>query len=88
MFKWFADFITYDLSKLSKGSHLAESLNFFLYNVPKIYFLLLIIVFFVAIIRTFLPPERIRKILSHEKEFLGNISSIQTPPGRSRWCRP
>lgn len=75
MFKWFADFVTYDLSKLPKGSHLAESLNFFLYDVPKIYFLLLIIVFFVAIIRTFLPPERIRKILSHEKELLGNISA-------------
>jgi len=75
MFKWLADFITYDLLKLTKGSHFAESLNFFLYDVPKIYFLLIVIVFCVAVIRTFLPPERIRKILSHEKEFMGNISA-------------
>lgn len=75
MFKWFADFITYDLLHLDKGSHLGASLNFFLYDVPKIYFLLIVVVFFVAIIRTFLPPERIRKILSHEKEMLGNVSA-------------
>jgi len=73
MFKLLANFITYKLLSLPKGEHLSESLNFFLYDVPKIYALLLIIVFVVAVIRTFLPPERIRKILSHEKEFLGNI---------------
>lgn len=73
MFKWFADFVTYDLLRLPKGAHLSESLNFFLYDVPKIYVLLIIIVFLVAIVRTFLPPERIRRMLSHKKEFVGNI---------------
>lgn len=73
MFKWFADLVTYDLLRLPKGTHLAESLNFFLYDVPKIYFLLLVIVFLVAIVRTFLPPERIRKMLSHKRELIGNI---------------
>jgi len=75
MFKWFADYVTYGLLHLPPGNHLAESVNFFLYDVPKIYFLLAVIVFFVAIIRTYLPPERIRKILSHEKEFMGNITA-------------
>ncbi|MDD5593317.1 MAG: permease [Candidatus Margulisbacteria bacterium] len=73
MFKWFADTVTYQILNLPKGAHLSESLNFFLYDVPKIYFLLIIIVFFVAIIRTFLPPEKIRRLLSHKKEFIGNI---------------
>ncbi|MFA4857837.1 MAG: permease [Candidatus Margulisiibacteriota bacterium] len=75
MFKWFADYVTYGLLRLAPGDHLADSLNFFLYDVPKIYFLLVIIVFFVALIRTYLPPERIRRILSHEKEFMGNITA-------------
>ena len=75
MFKLFADLITYNLLNLPKGSRLAESLNFFLYDIPKIYFLLATVVFAVAIIRSFFPPERIRDILSHEKEFLGNISA-------------
>jgi len=75
MFKWFADYVTYQLLHLPQGNHLADSLNFFLYDVPKIYFLLAVVVFLVAIIRTYLPPERIRRILSHEKEFIGNITA-------------
>jgi uncharacterized protein len=73
MFKWFADTVTYDLLRLPQGAHLTDSLNFFLYDVPKIYFLLLVIVFLVALVRTFLPPERIRRLLSHKNEFIGNI---------------
>lgn len=73
MFKWFADLITYDLLRLTKGTHLADSLNFFLYDVPKIYFLLIAIIFVVAFIRTYLPPERIRKIVAGRSEFVGNI---------------
>lgn len=75
MFKWLADLITYQVLNLPRGERLSESLNFFIYDIPKIYFLLLTVVFVVAIIRTFLPPERIRKILSHKAEFLGNITA-------------
>lgn len=73
MFKWFADFITYQALALPRGTHLSDSVNFFVYDVPKIYFLLLTVMFVVAIIRSFLPPERIRKLLSHEREIFGNI---------------
>jgi len=73
MFQYIADVITYDILKLAKGTSIASSANFFLYDVPKIYFLLAIIVFVVAVIRTFLPPEKIRALLSHKHEFTGNI---------------
>ena len=73
MFQYIADVITYDILKLTKGTNVASSLNFFLYDVPKIYFLLAVIVFVVATIRTFLPPEKIRAVLSHRHEFTGNI---------------
>jgi uncharacterized protein len=73
MFQYIANVITYDILKLGKGTNVASSLNFFLYDVPKIYFLLAVIVFVVAIIRTFLPPEKIRAMLSHKHEFTGNI---------------
>lgn len=73
MFQYIADVITYDILKLTRGTNVASSLNFFLYDVPKIYFLLAVIVFVVAIVRTFLPPEKIRNILSHKHEFTGNI---------------
>jgi len=73
MFKWFADLITYDLLRLSQGTHLADSLNFFFYDTPKIFFMLLCVIFFVAFLRTFLPPDRIRKIIAGKPEFTGNI---------------
>jgi len=73
MFKFLADLITYDMLRLSRGSHIGDSVNFFFYDVPKIYFLLITIIFVVAIIRTFLPPERIRRILSHKNEYIGNV---------------
>jgi len=73
MFGHFADFITYSLLNLPKGTHLSDSVNFFIYDIPKIYFLLITVMFFVAIIRTFFPAERIRAILSHRREFFGNI---------------
>jgi uncharacterized membrane protein YraQ (UPF0718 family) len=73
MFKWFAGLIAYDVLRLAKGTHLADSLNFFLYDVPKIYFLLIVIIFVVALIRTYLPPERIRSIVAGKSEFAGNI---------------
>ncbi len=73
MFKWFADFVTYDLFRLTRGDHLSDSLNFFLYDVPKIYFLLIIIIFIVALVRTYLPPEKIRSIVSGKSEFVGNV---------------
>ena len=73
MFKWFADLITYDLLRLTKGTQLADSLNFFLYDVPKIYFLLIVIIFVVAFVRTYLPPEKIRQLVAGRSEFVGNI---------------
>jgi uncharacterized protein len=73
MFQYIADVITYDILNLTRGTNVASSLNFFLYDVPKIYFLLAVIVFIVAIIRTFLPPEKIRAMLSRKNEFTGNV---------------
>jgi uncharacterized membrane protein YraQ (UPF0718 family) len=73
MFKWFADLLTYDVFGLQRGARLADSVNFFIYDIPKIYFLLITVVFVVAIIRSFLPQERIKEILSHRGQFVGNI---------------
>jgi hypothetical protein len=73
MFKYIADLLTFQVLRLPEGARITESVNFFLYDIPKIYFLLAVIIFIVAIIRTFLPPEKIRSILSRNNEFAGNI---------------
>ena len=73
MLQAYADFITYSLLNLKKGTHLADALNFFFYDTAKILLMLTAIVFIVAIIRSYFPPEKTKKILSHKREFIGNI---------------
>jgi hypothetical protein len=73
MFKSFADFVVFDLFGLVPGSHLGEALNFFVYDTLKIFFLLSVIIFFVAIIRSWFPPEKTKRILSHKREYVGNV---------------
>ena len=69
----FSDYITYNLLKLEKGTHLADAINFFIYDTIKIFLLLSVIIFIISIIRSYFPPEKTRQILSHKKLFIGNI---------------
>ena len=71
--QWLADRVTYDLIGLAPGSKLGSSVDFFLYDVPKILLMLAVIVFAVAVIRSFFPPEKTRKFLSHSKLYAGNV---------------
>jgi uncharacterized membrane protein YraQ (UPF0718 family) len=68
-----ANWITYQLFKLSPQSHLGSSIAFFLYEVPKVLMLLVAVVFLVGIIRSFFTPERTRQILAGKRESLGNV---------------
>jgi len=71
--KEFADYITYTLLKLEPTSHLGDALNFFIYDTLKIFLLLTTIVYVVAIIRAYFPPVKTKRILSHKREYIGNI---------------
>ncbi len=68
-----SDWLTYGVLGLAEGSHLGASVNFFLYDVPKVLILLAVVVFFVAIIRSFFPPEKTRTYLSHSRLYIGNV---------------
>jgi uncharacterized protein len=73
MIKPIIDWLVYDILKMRSGIHFSEALNFFLYDTIKIFFLLTVIIFTVAIIRTFFSPEKTRAILSHKRSVLGNV---------------
>ncbi|KKP79492.1 MAG: hypothetical protein A2271_02495 [Candidatus Moranbacteria bacterium RIFOXYA12_FULL_35_19] len=73
MLKIFADWLTYSIFNLTPETLLAEAVNFFIFDTIKIFILLAVIIFSVSIIRSFLPPEKIRAILSSEKKYFGNI---------------
>ncbi|MFH1453944.1 MAG: permease [Armatimonadota bacterium] len=68
-----ASWLVFDLLKLEHGSHLGEAVFFFLYEVPKVLMLLLIVVFAVGIIRSFFTVETTRSILAGKFKFTGNI---------------
>ena len=68
-----ARWLTYDLLPITRGSHLGDSIEFFLYDTPKVMMLLFLVVFGVGIIRSFFTPEKTRAFLSGKSEFVGNI---------------
>lgn len=73
MLKTFADYATFTLFNLKPGTHLGEALDFFIYDTIKIFLLLTVIIFVVAIIRSQFPPEKTKQILSHRREYIGNV---------------
>ncbi len=83
MLKQFAAYVVFNLFSLEPGTHLGEAINFFIYDTVKVFFLLTVIIFFVAIIRSYFPPERTRRILSRKRQYLGNglagLLGIVTP---------
>ena len=73
MLNEFSKYVVYDLFKLSEGAQLSGALEFFIYDTIKIFMLLAVIIFAISFVRSFFPSEKTRKILSHKKEFIGNI---------------
>jgi uncharacterized membrane protein YraQ (UPF0718 family) len=69
----FADWVTYTLMGLVKTSPLGSSVNFFIYDSVKVTLLLAVIVFCVAIIRSFITPQKVKKWVAGRTEGVGNI---------------
>jgi len=71
--KILADYLTYRVFSIPPETIFAEAVHFFIYDTIKIFVLLSVIIFAVSIIRSFLPPEKIRTILSHRNKYVGNV---------------
>jgi len=67
------DFIIYTIAGLESNTQLTNAIWFFIYEVPKVLLLLILVVFVVGIIRSYFSPERTRKILGGKSQFTGNI---------------
>ncbi|MCK9438896.1 MAG: permease [Patescibacteria group bacterium] len=79
-----ANYFSYNLFGLLKGSHLGDAVNFFIYDSLKILILLLIINYLMAILRHYLPIEKLRDFLVSKKwygfdYFLAAIFGTITP---------
>lgn len=67
------NFLIYNIIELEKGTHLTESIWFFIFEVPKVMLLLVLIVFIVGVIRSYFSAEKTRKSLEGKSLFTGNI---------------
>ena len=68
-----ARFLSYDLFGLQLESHLGSAVEFFLYDTPKVLMLLILVVFGVGVLRSFITPELTRQILAGRRESTGNV---------------
>jgi len=67
------DWIVGILPGMSNGAPLTEAIRFFIFEFPKVLLLLVLIIFFVGIVRSFFTPERTRKALEGKNTFTGNV---------------
>ena len=65
----FADLATYQWLHIAPHSYLGDTVNFFVYDVIKIGLLLIVINYFMAIVRYYFPMEKVRDMLTKRRWF-------------------
>lgn len=68
-----ADVITFKYFQLNPASHFAKSVHFFIEDTSKIYVLLIIMIYFVAVLRASINIELVRNYLMGKNRFFGYI---------------
>ncbi len=81
--KLFSKWLTYRVFSIEENSLLGNSLEFFIFDILKIFILIFVLIFIVSFIRSYISKERIQKFLSNEKKyfahFLAAVLGIITP---------
>ena len=73
LFTILADFLTYSVFKMEKSSHLASSIHFFIEDTSKIFFLLFIMIYLIALVRAGVDTDRIRNYLKGKNRGIGYV---------------
>src|SRR5512140_2442417 len=69
----FSTWMTYDVFSLTRGSHFASAVEFFIFDAPKVLLLLTLVVFGVGVARSYFTPDRARRILAGKREAAGDV---------------
>ncbi len=67
------NFVVYNWLKLPYESNLSSAIWFFITTLQKIFLLLILVIFFSGIIRSYFSPDKTRKLLEGKSLFLGNV---------------
>ncbi len=73
IFTKLADWLTYSVFGLAADSKLGDAVHFFIEDTTKIFFLLVVMIYVIALIRASLNVERIRDFLAGNNRFFGYI---------------
>ena len=69
----FADWLTYSFLHLSPVTRLGSTIQFMVFETPKVLMLLVLVVFGVGIVRSYFTPQHTRAILAGKRESAGNV---------------
>ena len=69
----FSRWVTYDVFRIAPAPTWAKPSSFFFLDIPKVFMLLLLVVWGVGVMRSFFTPERTRTILAGKREILGDV---------------
>jgi uncharacterized protein len=69
----FSTWVTYDVLPIARGTHLGDAVSFFFLDIPKVFMLLILVIWGVGVLRSFFTPERTRSILAGKREIIGDV---------------
>ncbi|MEI7498342.1 MAG: permease [Candidatus Falkowbacteria bacterium] len=69
----FSEWLAFSVLRLSPETLAGEAVSYFILDVIKVFLLLAVIIYAVSYFRTYLPPEKIRQILSHKNKYIAHI---------------
>ena len=76
MFDLFADWLLFGLIGLSSEASYAESLHFFVMDITKIFFMLVLVIYLMGLFRSFVSTERVRKYVQGKSDFVARSLAI------------
>jgi uncharacterized protein len=75
-FQWFADWFVYGVLGLSADTRFGAALNFFVMDVPKIFFLLVVVIYIMGWLRAFVSPEQVRRYVQGRSKIAARSTAV------------
>lgn len=76
MFTHLATWLTYDVMYITKDTHLAEAVHFFIEDTTKIFFLLTVLMLLVGFLRSWVSPEKVRQWLDGKPKIVAYLMAV------------
>lgn len=76
VFTTLATWLTYDVMRIAKDTHLAEAVHFFIEDTTKIFFLLTVLMLLVGFLRSWISPEKVRMWLDGKPKIVAYLLAV------------